>query len=350
MAKWINKQRQAISEKVSKSTDKTEFEPGFLELEKQTDATKNVIDKLVKFIPNYLHPNPAARTMRSMGTAMAKITKTAAEKRYPHVAGEIAEIMVSGGGELDGDSHFGQSLLEVGEVFNQINEAQHSFDAEVNQNFLDPLRMVVDRDIKEILKHRKKLEGRRLDYDFKRRKQPSSGGKITDADMKIAEQKLEESKGLYESGMVNLLDSDVEQVGQLSAFVEANLNFFRTAVQMLEACSESLADKLKHAGSRPKRETTAKVVKTYDDDDDDDDDRAPPPKASTPSSGGRGGASRPSARANFDFEAENDGELSFKEGETIYLTSRLDENWLEGEVGGRAGIFPANYVDIIVDV
>ena len=30
----INKRRQALSEKVNKGTDKTEFDPGFVELEK----------------------------------------------------------------------------------------------------------------------------------------------------------------------------------------------------------------------------------------------------------------------------------------------------------------------------
>ena len=46
--------------------------------------------------------------MRTMGTAMAKITKTAAEKRYPHSTGEMAEIMLKGGNDLDQESLFGE--------------------------------------------------------------------------------------------------------------------------------------------------------------------------------------------------------------------------------------------------
>merc|ERR1719166_959248 len=48
----------------------------------------------------------------------------------------------------------------------------------------------------------------------------------------------------------------------------------------------------------------------------------------------------PSCKALYDFEAEASGELSFKEGDTIRLKKKLDENWFEGELGGKIGMFP----------
>ncbi len=56
----------------------------------------------------------------------------------------------------------------------------------------------------------------------------------------------------------------------------------------------------------------------------------------------------PSAKALYDFEAENEEELDFKEGQNIKLIARLDENWLEGEINGRRGRFPTSYVEILV--
>ena len=54
----------------------------------------------------------------------------------------------------------------------------------------------------------------------------------------------------------------------------------------------------------------------------------------------------PCARAKFDFEAKSDVELSFSAGMSVRLLRRIDDNWLEGELEGKVGIFPAAYVDI----
>ena len=81
--------------------------------------------------------------------------------------------------------------------------------------------------------------------------------------------------------------------------------------------------------------------------DSDDDDGHPPYSPPAPAASS---SSTPSAQAVYDFEPENEGELGFNEGDIITLTNRIDENWLEGEVDGRHGFFPDNYVKIIVDI
>uniref|UniRef100_A0A3B1JYJ9 Sorbin and SH3 domain containing 2 n=1 Tax=Astyanax mexicanus TaxID=7994 RepID=A0A3B1JYJ9_ASTMX len=53
------------------------------------------------------------------------------------------------------------------------------------------------------------------------------------------------------------------------------------------------------------------------------------------------------ARAIYDFKALTAKELSFKKGETVYITRQIDNNWYEGEQHGKVGIFPISYVEKI---
>uniref|UniRef100_A0A672Z7K1 Osteoclast-stimulating factor 1 n=1 Tax=Sphaeramia orbicularis TaxID=375764 RepID=A0A672Z7K1_9TELE len=52
------------------------------------------------------------------------------------------------------------------------------------------------------------------------------------------------------------------------------------------------------------------------------------------------------ARARYDFSARDRSELSLREGDTIKILSRKGHSgWWKGEVYGRVGLFPANYVE-----
>ena len=54
----------------------------------------------------------------------------------------------------------------------------------------------------------------------------------------------------------------------------------------------------------------------------------------------------PCARALYPFQGQSDVELSFDTGVSIQLLRRVDENWLEGRLNGRVGIFPGNHVRV----
>lgn len=53
--------------------------------------------------------------------------------------------------------------------------------------------------------HLKKLEGRRLDFDYKKKRQ----GKVQEDEIKQALEKFDDSKEIAEQSMFNLLESDV---------------------------------------------------------------------------------------------------------------------------------------------
>ncbi|XP_044253857.1 E3 ubiquitin-protein ligase SH3RF1-like isoform X5 [Tribolium madens] len=56
---------------------------------------------------------------------------------------------------------------------------------------------------------------------------------------------------------------------------------------------------------------------------------------------------QPYAKALYDYEQKEAGDLSFKRGEVILLRKRIDAHWYQGECGGKQGLFPLSYVQII---
>lgn len=52
--------------------------------------------------------------------------------------------------------------------------------------------------------------------------------------------------------------------------------------------------------------------------------------------------------ALYDYESDHPDDLSFKENDVINLVRRMDENWFLGELNGREGTVPANYVSVRV--
>ncbi|KAJ3349906.1 hypothetical protein HDU83_000198 [Entophlyctis luteolus] len=48
--------------------------------------------------------------------------------------------------------------------------------------------------------------------------------------------------------------------------------------------------------------------------------------------------------AMYDFDGQREGDLSFRTGETITVLQKNANDWWLGRIGGREGVFPANYV------
>ncbi|KAK2948397.1 hypothetical protein BLNAU_16652 [Blattamonas nauphoetae] len=54
--------------------------------------------------------------------------------------------------------------------------------------------------------------------------------------------------------------------------------------------------------------------------------------------------SRPKLQAQFDFTARVANELTFKEGDIIYLIEKHESGMWKGELDGKIGLFPYNFV------
>ncbi|XP_029840838.1 endophilin-A isoform X11 [Ixodes scapularis] len=358
LKKQINKANQYVSEKIG-GAEGTKFTEEYMEMERKIDLTNELVEELIVKTKEYLQPNPASRAKLMVSTKLRGTGKTHA---YPQPEGVLGETMVKYGGDLGEESPFGQSLIEAGESLKQLADIKYALEDNVKQNFLEPLTQLQTKDLKDVLHHRKKLQGRRLDYDCKKRKQ-IRGAHATEDDIKLAEDKFEESFNLASMGMFNLLENDVEQISQLAALAEAFCEYHQQCAEVLQSLTERLLEQKAEAASRerqpyePKKLCELNLPVMHDD-------ISPMVESGgafynggpahcalfttgAPARGGPNGRG-PCCRALYDFDPENEGELGFREGDLVTLVRRVDDNWFEGSHDGRTGLFPVNYVEVVV--
>ncbi|KAI5696456.1 hypothetical protein M8J75_013228 [Diaphorina citri] len=378
LKKQLNKANQYMTEKMG-GAEGTKLDVDFVDMERKTDVTYELVEELQMKTKEYLQPNPTARAKMAAVKGISKLSGQAKASTYPQPEGTLGECMSLYGKKLGDDSIFGQALLEMGESLKQMADVKYSLDDNTKQNFLEPLHHLQMKDLKEVMHHRKKLQGRRLDYDCKRRRQ-AKGSQITDDELKAAEEKFAESLHLAQMGMFNLLENDVEQISQLVVFSEGLLEYHQQCTEILKMAVETLREKREEATMRPKSEFIPKKLddlvhlEPHEDNMNGGGSQAGSPthhnkpdhlelsldhgpgrsnNASPLPSPVRQGRTpvvnkAPCCTALYDFEPENPGELGFKEGDTITLMNRVDENWYEGSLNGRTGYFPVTYVQVVV--
>ncbi|XP_072051398.1 endophilin-A1-like isoform X1 [Amphiura filiformis] len=347
LKKQFNKANQYMSEKIG-GAEKTKLDEEFMEMERKVDVTCHAVDELLAKTTEYLQPNPVVRAKMATSNTVSKVRGQQRNTRYPQPEGNLGEVLLKFGKDLGEDSYFGIGMVDTGESMKQLSDIKDNLDFTVKQNFLDPLQHLRDKDLKEANHHRKKLEGRRLDYDCKKRKQTKGGSQVPEEEIRMAEVKFDESKELAESGMRNILDSDVEQVRQLLALAEAQSEFHKQSIEVLERLTETLEDRIREAESapRPQRSVMKKISNPYDNNVSDDADNGEDNTMMGEATYQPAGQDTKVVKALYDFEPENEGELGFSEGDMITLTAEIDDNWLEGTVHGQSGFFPRNYVEL----
>ncbi|XP_007542303.1 SH3 domain containing GRB2 like 2a, endophilin A1 isoform X3 [Poecilia latipinna] len=346
LKKQFHKATQRVSEKVG-GAEGTKLDVDFTEMEKRVDTTSRAVLDIMTKTTEYLQPNPATRAKMSMMSSMSRMRGQEKGPGYTQTETILGESMQRFGRELGEDSNFGLVLIDVGEAMRELGEVKDALDMEVKQNFIDPMQNLHEKDLKEIQHHLKKLEGRRLDFDYKKKRQ----AKVTEDELKAALEKFDDSKEVAEQSMFNLLESDIEQVSQLAALVHAQLQYHTRSAEILTQLSSKIDERVRDTSNKPRKEFVPKPRTSLDF------------SISENHNGGIHGARSPGARsparspapldqpccrALYDFDPENEGELGFKEGDIITLTNKIDENWYEGMLQGNSGFFPINYVDILV--
>ncbi|KAJ7365962.1 Endophilin-A2 [Desmophyllum pertusum] len=253
--KQINKANQFMSEKIGGAKG-SRLDEDFMELERKTDVTANLVEHVSGKTKDYLQPNPGARAKLSLQSTVHKARGEAKVSRYPHPEGLLGETMQKGGQDLGEESLFGQALNDAGEAFSNLAEIKEALDTTVKQNFLDPLDQLRNRDIKEIMKETTGEDD--LILTCKKRK----GHKVPEEEIRQAEEKW-------------------NKFSQLAALAEAIFDYHKHCSDVMESLVATLNDKVSEAASRPRTERRSVRIQ-HDVDSDEEDSRSSYSMSPTP--------------------------------------------------------------------
>ena len=358
LKKQMNKTQQYLSEKIG-GKEGSKVDDEFIELERQVDATAKCMENLNNKVMEFLQPNPVTRAKLASLATYSKVRGTNSDMQYPQVERQLGELLVRNAEEIGSQSCYAKAVNELGDGFMRLADIKDSLDCDIKQNFIDPTDQSIKGDYKDnILAHRKKMNSRRLDYDYKISQHEK--GKVTNDELYIAEDKFNESLQSADVGMKRFVQNEEEHIHQLMAFVGFLKDYHQSSLSILDEVHSNLQSAAHEAASRPKpddrpiarvssvQQRTNNIsisgpsdMKPMSPQSGGPPPGPPPPKPASLSS------KTPSAKVLFDFDAENATELDLKENDIVILTKKIDENWFEGEINGRKGYFPVNYVEVI---
>jgi endophilin-A len=261
LKKQLNKANQYMSEKIMTGVEGTKLNNEFQDMENRTDVFNEMVDDLQLKTKEYLQPNPTVRAKMAAVKGISKLSGQAKASTYPQPEGTLGEAMIGHGRKLEDYEHirdFAEALIETGETLKQMADMKYVLDDSVKQNFLEPLHHTQSKELKEVMHHRRKLQGRKLDFDCKKRKGSTA------EEIRLAEEKFAESLHLSQLGMHNLLDcSGVEHISQLTQFSEALLEYHRNCIELLQPLIEKLHEKRNEASLKPKPIFAPKTLEDF---------------------------------------------------------------------------------------
>ncbi|KAI8914213.1 hypothetical protein EDD86DRAFT_187059, partial [Gorgonomyces haynaldii] len=273
-----------------------------------------------------------------------------------------ANAMLGFGSILSDESQYARVLLKVGQAEERLAIERAVYADQLKDGYLSCLERDLEA-MKEYDKMVTKLENRRLDFDAKmnRMQRAKKESPELEEETRVAQSKYEETLTQITELMIQLNSNDDMPCDALLRMVDDELSYHQRSLQILTDLKQSLGT------SRPvslaKRNSFKRSASDNSIMQQQEVTRKVPAMAitsqmatitvggverqhSVPSMNRQSTIPKRYVRAVFDFDAENDGELSLRKGDVIQVLKEIDEGWWQGQsTDGRTGMFPSNYVE-----
>lgn len=245
----FSRAKQFTEEKLGR-TERTEYEPDFMELEKKTDLTKSYTEKIKNNTAAVIVPNPAVRAemlfydnvpVNKLGLKREQLTN------HEYLGGD----MIEAGNEFGPDTQYGSALIRVGQAEKRLGELEKEYIKSTNEGLIMPLSSFLDDEMKNVIKERKVLENKRLDLDAAKSKVKKSRKDIMEqrpddpydarAALHQAEDELQQCQvdfqnqlGVAQNKMNELSHIQVDHLKHLTAFVQAQEEYYANGHKVMQ--------------------------------------------------------------------------------------------------------------------
>ncbi|KAI5806526.1 hypothetical protein DFH27DRAFT_347649 [Peziza echinospora] len=146
----------------------------------------------------------------------------------------LAQAMITHGEEFESDSVFGNCLINMGHANEKIGRLQDTYVTKASETWLESLERSLTQ-MKEYQAARRRLESRRLAYDAtltKMQKQKREDFRVEE-ELRAQRIKYEESNEDVLRRMTDIQESEAESVADLSAFMDAELEYYDRCREVL---------------------------------------------------------------------------------------------------------------------
>ncbi|KAI7872406.1 hypothetical protein BDF14DRAFT_1909108 [Spinellus fusiger] len=242
----------------------------------------------------------------------------------------FGDTLMSYGTAHKESSDLGLVMVRLGEVENTVSLLQEEFSDAIKDIYM-PAVAQGQLYFKEHSVLKKKLESRRLDYDFKqgRLSKAKKERPEWEQECQVAKMKYDETEHRLVKKMLQIQDYETTHIHALRRLAEIQHQYHQKAAELLNAvCHDwpvleedhSMAAVYHTLSNKSHRSTGTYLSNTS------------PARL---------------RKVLFNFDGENKKELSIRVGEVVCVLGEVDDGWWLGEIDERQGIFPVNYTEDI---
>lgn len=251
----ISRAVQFAEEKIGHA-ERTELDGQFENLWDRADATKQWTEKLVKNTEAVLMPNP--------GNRIEDFVYEKIEKKKPARLTNMEYLgldMIEAGNVFGPGTGYGGALIKVGLCQQRLGQTEREFIGSAGIGYTQPLRKFLDNEMKNIIKEKGVLEGKRLDLDACKNRvrkarsmlgQPTKDGvspEITldqaEKDLRIAQSEFDRQVEITRLLLEGISNSHNTHMRLLYEFVETQSRYFAECSKTMTELQEELASSAK---------------------------------------------------------------------------------------------------------